>query len=166
MKTAVTAAAIALMAVSMASGNVRAYAIDPVRADWSGKADPRPTHGVSEVITVCFDSLTDPAYIECFVGDGNPTGYHVDVKTYPGPIQVTVASGDGAAPHAQAWARFSSPTVQHPELIVKGRQLEFRFTRSGSDSIQFYWAEDPNSPTGDGPYHYGHMIGGGQATAA
>lgn len=85
MKTAVTAVVITLMAVSVASGNLRAYAIDPVRADWSGKADPNPlTGGVSEVITVCFDSLTDPAYIECFVGDGNPTGYKVEVLTYPG----------------------------------------------------------------------------------
>jgi hypothetical protein len=87
-KTAVTAAMVTLMAMSIASGNLRAYAIDPVRADWSGKADPRSTHGVSEVITVCFDSLTDPAYIECFVGDGNPTGYKVEVLTYPGQIPV------------------------------------------------------------------------------
>jgi hypothetical protein len=85
-KTALTAVVIALMAVSVASGNLRAYAIDPVRADWSGKADPED--GVSEVITVCFDSLTDPAYIECFVGDGNPMGYKVEVLTHPGRIPI------------------------------------------------------------------------------
>jgi len=106
-KTALTVATIALMAVSVASGNVRAYAIDPVRANWSGKADPED--GVSEVITVCFDSLTDPAYIECFVGDGNPTGYKVEVLTHPGQDQV--AWGNGAASNAQAWARFSNLNV-------------------------------------------------------
>ena len=53
------------MAVSMASGNLRAYAIDPVRADWSGKADPED--GVSEILTCNFDSLS---YVELFAGAG------------------------------------------------------------------------------------------------
>jgi len=132
-KTALTVATIALMAVSVASGNVRAYAIDPVRANWSGKADPED--GVSEVITVCFDSLTDPAYIECFVGDGNPTGYKVQVLTYPGPNPTLVAEGEGDATHGHSWVRFDTLTVRHPDLIVKGRQLEVRFSRaSGSES--------------------------------
>jgi hypothetical protein len=68
---------------------VTAYHIDPQTAAMSGKVSGNPElGGVSEVITVCFDSLTDPAYIECFVGDGNPTGYKVEVLTYPGQIPV------------------------------------------------------------------------------
>jgi len=38
---------------------------------------------------------------------------------------------------------------------VKGKQLEFRFTRTGNDSIRYYYAENA--------YDYGHIvIGGGQ----
>jgi len=54
-KTALTVVVAALIAASVASGYVRAYAIDPVRADWSGKADPED--GIGQVITVNFDQL-------------------------------------------------------------------------------------------------------------
>ncbi|UCG43723.1 MAG: hypothetical protein JSU73_03660 [candidate division WOR-3 bacterium] len=61
MKTTATMLVIAL-AASAAAGAMCAYAVDPVRASWSGKA--HPTLGVSEVLTVNFDSLTSPAYVE------------------------------------------------------------------------------------------------------
>ena len=119
--------------VTGASALVSAYHVDPQTAAMSGKVSGNPElGGVSEVITVCFDSLTDPAYIECFVGDGNPTGYKVEVLTYPG--QDPVADGVGDAPHGHAWVRFSNLNVTNPDLIVKGRQLEVRFTQDGSNS--------------------------------
>ncbi len=122
--------------VTGVSALVTAYHVDPRTAAMSGKA--RPDLGVSEVITTNFDSLTDPAYIECFVGDGDSTGYHVDVLTYPGPGQVTVASKDTNAARGHTWVHFGHLNVTHPELIVKGRQLEVRFSRaSGSDSLQY-----------------------------
>jgi hypothetical protein len=122
------------------SALVSAYHVDPKTAAMSGKVSGNPAYGgVSEVITACFDSLTDPAYIECFVGDGNPSGYKVEVLTYPGPGQVTVASKDTNAARGYTWVHFGHLNVTHPELIVKGRQLEVRFSRvSGSDSIE-YW---------------------------
>jgi len=105
-------------AASVACGLVRSYSVEPKTAALSGWTDTiHPYNYVSEVITVCFDSLTDPAYIECFVGDGDPTGYHVEVKTYPGPIQVTVASGNGAALQQQAWARFSNLNVTQAAAV-------------------------------------------------
>jgi hypothetical protein len=121
------------VASSVACGLVRSYSVEPKSAALSGWTDTiRPYNYVSEVITTNFDSLTDPAYIECFVGDGNPTGYKVEVLTYPG--QVTVASGDTDAVRGHTWVHFGHLNVTHPELIVKGRQLEFKFTRSGADS--------------------------------
>jgi hypothetical protein len=85
--------------VASATALVTAYHIDPKTAAMSGKVSGNPEYGgVSEVITTNFDSLTDPAYIECFVGDGNPTGYKVEVLTYPGQDQV--AWGYGAASNA------------------------------------------------------------------
>jgi hypothetical protein len=77
-KTALTVVVTTLMAVSMASGSVRAYAIDPVRADWSGKADPNPlTGGVSQQVVACWDSLDR---IELFAGaKGSGGEYRVGV---------------------------------------------------------------------------------------
>lgn len=132
MKTAVTAAAIVLMAVSMASGNVRAYAIDPVRADWSGKADPED--GVAQVITINFDELdsTTGSYVELFAGTkGGGGAYHVSVRTYPGGA--VIATGDAGGNVDHKWVRFNL-RVRYPDSIVKGKKLEFKFTRSGSDS--------------------------------
>jgi len=122
--------------VASATALVTAYHIDPKTAAMSGRVSGNPElGGVSEVITTNFDSLTDPAYIECFVGDGNPTGYKVQVLTYPGPNPTLVAEGEGDATHGHSWVRFDTLTVRHPDLIVKGRQLEVRFSRaSGSES--------------------------------
>jgi hypothetical protein len=128
-KTAVTVAVVALMAVSMASGNLRAYAIDPVRADWSGKADPED--GVSQVLTCNFDELDSAtgAYCELFAGSKGAGGaYHVSVLTYPGGSPIASGNAGGDVDHD--WVRFNL-AVDYPDSIVKGKQLEF--TRGGSD---------------------------------
>ncbi len=127
MKTAATAAVIVLMAVSMASGNVRAYAIDPVRADWSGKADPED--GVSQVLTTNFD---EPITASLFCGErGVGGGYHVRLYTCPGDVEI--ASGDTNSPRDHSWATCTL-VVSHPDSFIKGRQVEVRWTRSGGDS--------------------------------
>lgn len=156
-------AAIALLLLAgTAFPLVVGYHLDPVKSSWSGWTPSEfPNNYVSEIITTNFDSLTDPAYIECFVGDGNPAGYKVEVLTYPG--QDPVASGESSAVREHSWVRFSNLTVTHPELIVKGRQLEVRFSRvSGSDSLMYYYQDSASG----GPYKYGQMIVGGPRTAA
>jgi hypothetical protein len=40
------------------------------------------------------------------------------------------------------------------QSFTKGKQYEFRFTRSGSDSINYYFSDD-------NPYGYGAIKGGG-----
>jgi hypothetical protein len=132
---------------SAAAAMVAAYHTDPVRADWSGMADPRPEYGVSEVITVAFDSL---AYCELFSGQASSERYFVDVLTFPGGYPLASGYSDDLRNHV--WIRFDL-SATHPESIVKGKQLEFRFSHGagGSDSIQFYF--DPFAGT-----HFDSMI--------
>jgi len=129
-QTAMTAAVIALIA-SVASGNIRAYAIDPVRADWSGKADPRPDYGVSQFLTINFD---EPITASLFCGAvGNGGRYHVSILTCPGGHEI--ASGDTVCPGDHRWA-VCTLLVSRPDSFIKGRRIEVRWTRSGSD----FWA--------------------------
>jgi hypothetical protein len=53
------AAAITMPAFAL----MQAYSVEPVKAAWSGKADPRPDYGVSQTVTCCFDSLE---YVQSF----------------------------------------------------------------------------------------------------
>jgi len=117
--------------VMMAHGLVTGFKVEPVKAAWSGKADPED--GVAQVITINFDELGNAAgaYCELFAGtEGGGGAYHVSVKTVPGGTEVASASRDGHVDHE--WVRFNL-SVLHPESIVKGKKLEFRFTRGGSD---------------------------------
>jgi hypothetical protein len=148
-RTAVTAAVIALIA-SVASGNVRAYAIDPVRAEWSGKA--HPVLGVSEVLTCNYDSL---AYVELFAGDSGSTGSGYRVGVWEGGVELTYATGVQHQP--ASWVRFDNWNTQ--VAFTKGKQYEVRFTRSGSDSIQFYY--QGGNPALSDPYSWGWMRVGG-----
>ena len=52
------------LAATVTAGAVRAYAIDPVRASWSGKA--HPTLGVSEIVTCNWDELDSTCYVPVF----------------------------------------------------------------------------------------------------
>ena len=49
--------------------------------------------------------------------------------------------------------------VDFPDSIVKGKKLEFRFTRGGGDSIQYYYDEACG-------YNYGQMIAPYQSSTA
>ena len=144
MRTTVTVAVVALMAVSMASGNLRAYAIDPVRADWSGKADPED--GVSEILTINFD---EPITASLFCGSPGAGGsYNVDIYAYPGGVN-PLAHGDTISPGDHKWATCTL-YVDEPDSFIKGRQVEVRWTRSGADSIQYYYDSTDR-------YKYGEM---------
>jgi hypothetical protein len=53
--------------VTVSSALVQAISVDPVKASWSGWTPwLEPNNYVSEVLTVNFDSLTSPAYVELF----------------------------------------------------------------------------------------------------
>jgi len=124
-----------LAAVALACALVTAYHVDPKTAAMSGKADPRPDYGVSQVLTINFDELdsTTGSYVELFAGTkGGGGAYHLSVLTYPGGSQIAwTASALGDVDHK--WVRFYLHVYQ-PDSIIKGKKLEFHFTRSGSDS--------------------------------
>jgi len=139
-----------LLIAGVAYPLVVGYHVEPVEAaqsGWTHRGD-----SVAQVITINFDELdsTAGAYCELFggsLGAGGP--YHVSVLTYPGGAEI--ANGSNINPGDHKWVKFNL-SVLHPESIVKGRKLEFRFTRSGQDSIHYYY----DSACGYGPY--GQMI--------
>jgi len=136
-----------------ASALVTGYHVEPKTAAMSGKASGDPqTGGVSEVITINFDELdsTAGAYCEFFAGSKSGGGqYNLSVLTYPGGTPIAPdAHANGNVDHE--WVRFKIG-VSYPESIIKGKQLEFKFTRGGGDSIQYYF-------DGACGYNYGRMI--------
>ncbi len=131
-----TAAMLLAVLTGTALALVSAYHVDPIRADWSGKADPED--GVSEVLTVAFDSLSG-GHVEGFFGDRGSPDYRLQLFTYPGGSPVSQPPVAGIYVQDNDWVRFEDIPVTYPESIVKGKRLEFRFTRTGDDSIQFYW---------------------------
>jgi hypothetical protein len=68
---------------------VTAYHVEPRTAAMSGwTSREAPGNRVSEVLTVNFDSLTHPAYVELFAGEKGQGGdYNLSVRTYPGDIK-------------------------------------------------------------------------------
>ena len=134
---------------------VSAYRVEPVKADWSGWTGRTDT--VSQIVISCWDSL---AYVELFAGDyGQGGAYNLEVLTYPGERQVAYKNaGMYVQPHD--WVRFDGLTLVRPESIIKGKFLEFRFTRAGTDSINYYYQNDE-------AYGYGDMkVGPGLDVAA
>jgi hypothetical protein len=136
---------------------VRAYHVEPVRTAQSGWA--KHAYGydyVSQVLTINFDELDSTAggcYCELFAGSQAGGGqYNLSVLTYPGGTPIAPdAHANGNVDHK--WVRFKIG-VSYPESIIKGKKLEFRFTRgatSPGDSFQFYY----DSVCG---YNYGQMI--------
>ncbi len=142
-------------ATSSSLGLVRAYSVAPVKAQWSGWTDTiYPNNRVSEVITCNFDELDSASggYVELFAGFHGASGnyYHLGIYEYPaGPL---VASRNNLVPgHDHTWLKFDRIRTEPGEVFTKGKKYEFRFTRSGSDSIQYYY----DTMCG---YHYGQMI--------
>ena len=116
--------------VSLSPGLVRSYSVEPRSASESGWTPwLEPNNYVSEILTVAFD-LPITASLFC----GNPGaggGYNVSVLTYPGGYEI--ASGDTTNPGDHTWATCSLDVLE-PDSFIKGRKVEVRWTRGGSDS--------------------------------
>ena len=141
------------VAVGCSWALVRAYSVEPKTAAWSGwtRPTPHPNDYISQTITCNFDSLK---YVELFAGDTcSGEAYNLSVLTLPGGYQVAGGAGNAVRPHS--WVRFDNLTVTAPESIVKGRRYEFKFTRAGSDSINYYYY---NFFGEEDPYPYGYML--------
>jgi len=149
---------LALIAVSAASGAVRAYAVDPVRADWSGKVSGEERKGVSEIITIAFDL---PVTASLFCGSPGAGGtYSVGIYSYPGGVVRLAEKLDVSPPLDHHWLTCSLD-VSYPDSFIKGRKVEVRWTRGGSDSIHYYYDETNPYP------EFGWLkVGGGQDSQA
>jgi len=122
---------------------VTAYHIDPVRADWSGKADPED--GVSEIITVAFDL---PVTASLFCGSPGAGGtYSVGIYSYPGGVARLAEKLNVSQPLDHHWLTCSLDVI-YPDSFIKGRQVEVRWTRGGSDSIHYYTRDGTTYPYG------------------
>ncbi|MBN2464638.1 hypothetical protein JXD38_03310 [candidate division WOR-3 bacterium] len=146
--------ALLLACIGLAFPLVVGYHVEPVKAQWSGwTSRPPPNNAVSEVITCNFDELDTAAggYAELFVGDfHDTTSFNLNIYEYPDGVQ-PIASALGQHPtRGHTWLRFPVVTASG-QSFTKGKKYEFRFTRSGSDSIQYYY----DSACG---YDYGQMI--------
>jgi hypothetical protein len=117
---------------------VRAFHTEPVSAAQSGWTKHTYGHDyVSQVLTCNFDELdaASGAYVELFAGEyGNGGNYNLSIRTCPGGNQIAYKL-HGKYVRPQYWVRFDSINVTYPESIIKGKRLEFHFTRSGSDSV-------------------------------
>ena len=149
--------AVILLTVVVVAGGfclVSGYKVEPVKAQWSGMADPNPlTGGVSQVITCNFDELDSASsgYVELFTGfHGDSGAYHLDIyENQNGP---RVAYRHDVMPgRDHTWLRFDRIRLEPGEVFTKGEKYEFKFTRSGGDSIQYYYDEACG-------YNYGQMI--------
>ena len=129
-----------LISCAAAWALMQAYSVEPVKASWSGWT---PFQGnVSQTVTCCWDELK---YVQLFAGEMGAAGndYYVVVKE--GGVDVMESPGTQGGDHQ--WVRFDD-WDDTTYKFTKGKTYEFRFTRSGSDSIQYYW-------DGDDPYKYG-----------
>ena len=128
--------ALVTLLVSVSSALVQGYAVEPRTAAESGWT-PFQDY-VSQTLTVNFDSLAG-GYVELFAGARGGDDYRLQVFTYPGGSPISQLAS-GSYDRDYAWVRFDDIDVTSPESIVKGKRLEFRFTRtSGSDSIEYYY---------------------------
>ena len=129
-----------VMVCGSAAAYVVGYHVEPVKALWSGQT--RTIWGqdfVSQGLTINFDELDSAsgAYCELFAGSrGGGGAYHLSVLTNPGGTEIASANAGGDVDHE--WVKFKL-SVLRPDSIVKGKKLTFKFTRSGGDSIQFYY---------------------------
>jgi hypothetical protein len=113
-----------LLMVGVACASVVGYHIEPVKASWSGLADPED--GVAQSVVACWDSLDR---VELFAGaKGNGGEYTATV--FDGNTQLMTSPGDTVIDHG--WIKFEEWNTQ--VAFTKGKTLTIRFTRSGSDS--------------------------------
>ena len=128
---------LAVLLVSVSSALVQAYSVDPVKSAWSGWTPwLEPNNYVSQIITCNFDELDSASggYVELFVGENGGNGtYNVEVKD--GATRVAYQLGK-AREGDYAWLKFSDIQMEPGESFTKGKQYEFRFSRSGADSIE------------------------------
>ena len=133
------AAVLLTTAYGTALGLVSAYHVDPVTAAWSRWTNRRDA--LSEIITCNFDSI---AYVELLTGDSGSTGRGYRVGILEGDVELTHA--DGTQHQPTSWVRFEEWSSQI--AFTKGKKYEFRFTRTGSDSIQYYYQNKDPYPCG------------------
>jgi hypothetical protein len=146
------ATALLLLMVGVAFPLVVGYHVEPVKAEWSGwTSQQAPNNRVSEVLTCNFDSL---AYVELFAGAKDAGGAYTAIVLDSG-AELTRSAGDTVLDHG--WISFSD--WDNHVAYTKGKQYEFRFTRSGSDSIQYYY--QGGNPALSDPYSWGWMRVGG-----
>ncbi|MBM3331538.1 hypothetical protein FJY68_06755 [candidate division WOR-3 bacterium] len=138
---------LALFAVIRGStiAQVTAYDVRPVKSSLSGWTRTVPGQDyVSQLITCNFDSLS---HVELFVGELGSDGGGYHVGAYEGGIELTGAQGVQHQP--RSWVRFENWSER--AAFTRGRQYEFRFTRSEKDSIHYHYDSACE-------YNYGHMI--------
>jgi hypothetical protein len=137
-----------LLSVGAAFPYVVGLHVEPVKAQWSGWTPSQfPNNFVSQGVTCNFDSLS---YVELFAGaKGNGGAYQVQVLDDGLPVMTS--AGNRVPNHG--WVKFSNWDEQ--VAFTKGKEYEFRFTRSGGDSVQYYFR-------GGDPYPYGAMLVPGQ----
>ena len=137
-------AVLLLLLAGVAFPSVVGYHLDPVKAQWSGWTSYlEPNNYVEQTVVACWDSLER---VELFAGArGNGGAYHVTV--YDGSTPLMSSDGDGTPDHG--WVKFQNWNTQ--VAFTKGKTVTIRFTRSGQDSIEYYWTE------GD-QYKYGAMV--------
>jgi len=127
-------AVLLLLIAGVAFPLVVGFHVEPVSAAQSGWTQRLyPNNYVSQVLTTNFDELdsVSGSYCELFAGSRGGGGpYHVSVLTYPGGSPIASGNAGGDVDHK--WVKFNLG-VDYPESIVKGKQLEFRFTRGGGD---------------------------------
>ena len=139
--------------VTVASGLVRSYFVEPKSASLSGWTGTAPGHNyVSEIVTCCWDELdaASGSYVELFAGETlSGQNYKVDIYDYPGGINRVAYNEGEHAKRPQDWVRMPL-TMGSGKSFTKGKKYEFRFTRSGSDSIQYYYQDND-------PYEHGTL---------
>jgi len=92
-------------------------------------------------------------YCELFVGQADTSPFSVNVYEYPGGIDWVARRLNVTPTGSHRWLVFDLET-QSGQSFTKDKQYEFRFTRSGSDSINYYYQ------TGYA-YEYGYLRVGG-----
>jgi hypothetical protein len=134
-------AALTMCIAAAAYGLVNAYHVEPIKAAWSGWTLGEDGY-VSQQVTCCWDSL---AYVELFAGDSGSTGGDYRVGVLDDGAEVAYAGG--VQRQATSWVMFDEWTFTG--TFTKGKQYEFRFTRSGTDSINYYYQNDEAYGYGD-----------------
>jgi hypothetical protein len=116
-------AVLLLLIAGVASPSAIGYHIEPVKALWSGLADPED--GVSQQVVACWDTLER---VELFAGaKGNGGEYRAGVRLDGDEIMWSY--GNAVPDHG--WVKFEDWNTQ--VAFTKGKTLTIRFTRGGGD---------------------------------